>query len=205
MSLLAFLEIPTFTGLPAHPFFNRIAMYLVPTSIAVVLLALRPRWRNRLTTWAFALSIAALLSVQLTMGAGEVMDNVVHGDANPLVEEHESWSKLLRIGLIVQVLAAGALFRSVRRAIRCEAASDHDGVESASATTVESPAPVAAGRSVFVSGAVTAVVALVVAGLTVMTAHSGSKSVYQEDGEIMTGETGTDVAPTDDRSESTGG
>lgn len=204
MNLLAFLEIPTFTGLPAHPFFNRIAMYLVPTAIGVVLLALRPRWRNRLIPWAFGLSVAALLSVQLTMGAGEVMDNVVHGDANPLVEDHESWSKLLRIGLIVQVLATGALFRSVRRAARRDAAVEHDDAALDSATTVTS------GRSVLVSGAVTAVVALVVAGLTVMTAHSGSKSVYQEDGEIMTGETGTDVVPGvapngEDTSGSTGG
>jgi hypothetical protein len=205
MNLLAFLEIPTFTGLPAHPFFNRIAMYLVPTAIGVVLLALRPRWRSRLTPWAFGLSIAALLSVQLTMGAGEVMDNVVHGDANPLVEDHESWSKLLRIGLIAQVLAAGALFRSVRRASRRDVAVEQDRAALDRSATIAPPATATSGRSVLVSGAVTAVVALVVAGLTVMTAHSGSKSVYQEDGEIMTGETGTDVAPGEDTSGSTGG
>lgn len=189
MDIVAFLEIPTFTGLPAHPFFNRIAMYLVPTAIAVALLALRPRWRSRLASWSFGLAIAALASVQLTMGAGEVMDNVVHGDANPLVEDHESWSKLLRIGLAVQVLATGALFRSVRRA-------DRDRRSDAAATTAtadHTSDTSSRGRALeLTSAAFTAVVTVAVAGLTVMTAHSGSKSVYQEDGEIMTGDTGSE-------------
>lgn len=201
MDIVAFIEIPTFTGLPAHPFFNRIAMYLVPTAIGVVLLSLRPRWRSRLAPWAFGLSIAALASVQLTMGAGEVMDNVVHGDANPLVEDHESWSKLLRIGLVVQVLTSGALFRAVRRARRrhltaeTPAGAAPSSAESSEGSSAVSSATPASGRAVVVSGALTGVVALAVAGLTVMTAHSGSKSVYQEDGEIMIGETGTAPGP----------
>jgi hypothetical protein len=205
MNLIGFLEIPTFTGLPAHPFFNRIAMYLVPTAIGVVLLALRPRWNRRLTPWAFGLSVAALLSVQLTMGAGEVMDNVIHGDANPLVEDHESWSKLLRIGLIVQVLATGAQFRSVRRAARRDLAAGQDASASGASTAPTGSMSGRSGRSVLVAGAVSGLVALAVTGLTVMTAHSGSKSVYREDGEIMTGESGTDPVPSDDVSVVTGG
>lgn len=40
-----------------------------------------------------------------------------------------------------------------------------------------------------------AAVALATAGLTLMTAHSVSKSVYREVGEIMTGETGNPGTP----------
>lgn len=218
MNLLAFLEIPTFTGLPAHPFLNRIAMYMVPTALGIALLALRPRWRTRLAPWAFGLAVAALVSVQLTMGAGEAMDNIVHGDANPLVEDHESWSKLLRIGLILHVLVTGLFFRAVRRGNRRSGDTTGDTsvdtmgdtmgdtleTETPSGDTISGyttvrgtavPAASRTGRSVLVTSAMATIVTLAVAGLTVMTAHSGSKSVYLEDGEIMTDEE-TSTVPT---------
>lgn len=165
MNLPTIIEIGTFTGLPAHPFLNRIAMYVIPTSIALTLYTLvRARHRARLAVWSFIGALAALVSVQLTMGAGEVLDNVVHGDANPLVENHEDWSKLLRFGLIGQVLFTGVMWFTQRRS-----------------TGRLSPALMAA----------MALVGVGVAGntyLTVMTAHTGSKSVYETDGKIMRGE-----------------
>jgi hypothetical protein len=176
MDSIALIQIETFTDLPAHPFLNRIAMYVVPTALLVALAALvRPGWRRRLAPWSFGLAVAALLSVQLTMGAGEVMDNVIHGDANPLVEDHEDWSKLLRIGLIGLVLATGYFAWGERRRARRETTGD------------EVPA-----RATPMLASMLAVVALAIAGntyLTVMTAHSGSKSVYEEDGKLLTGET----------------
>lgn len=180
MDLVALIQIETFTGLPAHPFLNRIAMYLVPTALLIALVSLaRPRWRRRIAPWSFGLAVAALLSVQLTMGAGEVMDNVIHGDANPLVEDHESWSKLLRIGLVGLVLTTGLLAWGERRRSHGHRADER--------TSTRMTPRLA---SVF------ALVGLAIAGntfLTVMTAHSGSKSVYEEDGKILNGET-VDVA-----------
>jgi hypothetical protein len=170
MNLPSIIEIGTFTGLPAHPFLNRIAMYVVPTSIALTLLTLVwARHRARLALWSFVGAIAALVAVQLTMGAGEVLDNVVHRDANPLVEQHEDWSKLLRFGLVGQVLFTGLMWWSQRRSA------------TKSSTARVSPALMVA----------MGLVGLGVAGntyLTVMTAHTGSKSVYDVDGKIMRGE-----------------
>jgi hypothetical protein len=176
MDSIALIQIETFTDLPAHPFLNRIAMYVVPTALLVAFTALvRPAWRRRLAPWSLGLAVAALLSVQLTMGAGEVMDNVIHRDANPLVEDHEDWSKLLRIGLIGLVLATGFFAWGERRRVRREAAGE--GI----------PA-----RTTPMLASLLAVVALAIAGntyLTVMTAHTGSKSVYEEDGKLLTGKT----------------
>lgn len=174
MELTAVIEVGTFTGLPAHPFLNRIAMYLVPTALLVGLLTLWPAWRARLAPWAFGLAVAALVAVQLTMGAGEVMDNVIHRDANPLVEDHESWGKLLRIGLVAQLAATGALLLFTRKG-----AAPTDSQDTATRTS--------AARATAAAVAVAAV-ALVNVGLTVMTAHSGSKSVYERDGQILRGE-----------------
>lgn len=175
MDTIALIQIETFTDLPAHPFLNRIAMYVVPTALLVALAALvRPSWRRRLAPWSFGFAVAALLSVQLTMGAGEVMDNVIHGDANPLVEDHEDWSKLLRIGLVGLVLTTGLFAWGERRRGRRQAAGE------------DVPA-----RMTPTLASMLAVVALAIAGntyLTVMTAHTGSKSVYEEDGKLLTGE-----------------
>jgi hypothetical protein len=184
MELLAVIEVGTFTGLPAHPFLNRIAMYLVPTALLVALLALRPRWRPRLAAWAFGLSVLALVGVQLTMGAGEVMDNVIHGDANPLVEDHESWAKLLRIGLAAQILVVGLLWRTQRRSGTVPGDSEPDSVVAAG------PARQGSTRAVVATSVFVAAATLVNVGLTVMTAHSGSKSVYEEDGKILIDELG---------------
>jgi hypothetical protein len=176
MDTIALIQIETFTDLPAHPFLNRIAMYVVPTALLVALAALvRPSWRRLLAPWSFGLAGAALLSVQLTMGAGEVMDNVLHNDANPLVEDHEDWSKLLRIGLVGLVLATGMFAWGERRRVRRQTAGED--VPTRMTPTLAS---------------MLAVVALAIAGntyLTVMTAHTGSKSVYEEDGKLLSGET----------------
>ncbi len=173
MDVLALIEIDTFTGLPAHPFLNRIAMYIVPTSLALSFAALvRPAWRRRLVPWSFALAVLALLSVQITMGAGEVMDNVIHRDSNPLVEEHEGWSKLLRIALVAHVLVSGGVWWAERR-------SSRDRADDAAPSRRTSPVRAGMLAGVGLTHAATAY-------LTVMTAHSGSKSVYQEDGEILT-------------------
>jgi hypothetical protein len=51
----------------------------------------------------------------------------------------------------------------------------------------------------------TASVALAATALTVMTAHSGSKSVYLEDGEIMTGKTPAEIVPASEATEPSGG
>lgn len=177
MDLIAFIEIDTFTGLPAHPFLNRLAMYVVPTSLALSLVALtRPVWRRRLAPWVFGLAVLALLSVQITMGAGEVMDNVIHRDANPLVEEHEDWSKLLRIALAVHMLATGLLWWGERRSAR-------RAVSGGAAAPRLSPLRASALALVALTSAATAY-------LTVMTAHSGSKSVYEDDGKLLTGASG---------------
>lgn len=172
MNLLSIVEIGTFTGLPAHPFFNRIAMYVVPTSLALTLLTLAwGRHRSRLAMWSFLGAVASLVAVQLTMGAGEVLDNVVHRDSNPLVEEHEDWSKLLRFGLLGQVLFTGIMWWRQRRS----------GPRLA-------PALMAAMAFVGIGVATNTY-------LTVMTAHTGSKSVYDDDGRIMRGEIPADEAP----------
>lgn len=171
MSLLSIIEIGTFTGLPAHPFLNRIAMYVVPTSLALSLFTLFwARHRDRLVRWSFLGAVAALVAVQLTMGAGEVLDNVVHRDVNPLVEDHEEWSKLLRVGLLAQVLLTGLLWWTQRRP-----SSRVSPLLMASLTMV--------GLGVAGNGY-----------LTVMTAHTGSKSVYEDDGKIMRGEVPADVS-----------
>jgi hypothetical protein len=172
MELLSVIEIGTFTGLPAHPFFNRIAMYVVPTALVLGLLTLRPAWRRALAPWALGTAVAALVAVQLTMGAGEVMDNVIHRDSNPLVEDHEAWGKLLRIGLVGQLIACGWLLFRLRR----------------ERTDAEATTPRTPSRVGLVAASVVAVLSVANVGLTVMTAHSGSKSVYERDGEILRGE-----------------
>jgi hypothetical protein len=90
-----------YSGLPAHPLFLHVPVILIPiVGIAALLLAARPAWFTRHGVWVTSLTVIALASVNLTMGAGEKLrDDLGLDDAN-LVARHAHAADQLRIVFI---------------------------------------------------------------------------------------------------------
>ncbi|CAM01768.1 hypothetical protein A8924_2867 [Saccharopolyspora erythraea NRRL 2338] len=96
----------TIGGLPAHPLIVHVPVVLIPlASLALVLSAIWPAARRKLSWFTPALALVALATVPLSTESGEWLSGQVR--FTPLIEEHEELAE----GLLIWItgLAAWAL------------------------------------------------------------------------------------------------
>ncbi len=122
--LLTFVLVPIhfntiYSGLPAHPLFLHVPVILIPVvGIAVLVLAVLPRLFTRHGVWIAALTVVALGSLNLTMGAGDELrhDLNLNGGFGPaaLIARHAHAASILRlllIGFTALLIVAVAIYR----------------------------------------------------------------------------------------------
>jgi uncharacterized membrane protein len=108
LTLLAFLGFITllvrittvYSGLPAHPLFVHVPVILIPATIVVALVFMfKPEWFGRYGIALALVSIAAMSSIFLTMGAGGALRDELHlqGRAASLISEHSQAANILAI------------------------------------------------------------------------------------------------------------
>jgi hypothetical protein len=79
LGILTFALIPIrintiYSGLPAHPLFLHVPVILIPVvGVAALVLAARPAWFPRHGVWVTLVTVVALGSLNLTMGAGKAL------------------------------------------------------------------------------------------------------------------------------------
>jgi hypothetical protein len=175
----------TVNGLPAHILLVHAVVGLVPvTALLVVLVAVWPAARRRLTWAAAALAVATLLIVPVTTQAGEWLEHRVERSA--LVRAHaELGDTMLPWTIALAVVALAFLVRKLLadRAVRRGTAVAAAGGPGTARTASSRPAGAAtAGPGGRVVSLVLAVVALVVAVGSVVTVYrigdSGAQAVW---------------------------
>jgi len=112
LALLTFLLIPVhintiYSGLPAHPLFLHVPVILIPVAtIGALVLVVRPRWFDPHGLWLGLVTVIALGSVNLTMGAGDQLRADLHlgggatgfgGGAAALIARHAHAASILRV------------------------------------------------------------------------------------------------------------
>ena len=84
----------TFQGLPLHALIVHATVVLLPLMcLLTVLVAVRPRLREKYAWWTFAGDVAAIVLTWVTIRSGE--DFYSHLSANPLIARHEQLGKQL--------------------------------------------------------------------------------------------------------------
>ncbi len=92
-------------GLPAHPLFVHAPVVLLPlTTLAMLILAVRPQLRRRSGLALAAATVVVLVLTQLAISSGLAFDEALEGAIN--VDDHEALANMTRNFLIVFVLAA---------------------------------------------------------------------------------------------------
>ncbi|MBV9212797.1 MAG: hypothetical protein JOZ25_04025 [Actinobacteria bacterium] len=142
-----------YSGLPAHPLFLHVPVILVPlAAIWALVLAARPRWIPRHGVVLGTITVIALASIFLTMGAGSALRAALHlgrrfggrGGEASLIARHSHAAGDLRLAFIAfTVVLIGLVFayrppepgrragrlhlwlsgRSARLALRCGVAA----------------------------------------------------------------------------------
>jgi uncharacterized membrane protein len=108
LTLLAFLGFITlairittvYSDLPAHPLFVHVPVILIPgTIVAAIVFMARPEWFARYGIALALVSIVAMSSIFLTMGAGGALRDELHlrGRAASLISEHSQAANILAI------------------------------------------------------------------------------------------------------------
>ncbi|MGH8867525.1 MAG: DUF2231 domain-containing protein [Actinomycetes bacterium] len=103
----------TVRGLPVHVLVNHAAVVLVPlVMLAVVAVAVMPRWRARFVVWAFLASVAVVPLVGVTILSGrELKDRVpATGSTREAIQDHEALGNwvfwfVLAVAIATAVLA----------------------------------------------------------------------------------------------------
>jgi hypothetical protein len=111
LAVLTFFLIPVhvntiYSGLPAHPLFLHVPVILIPVAtIGALVLVVRPRWFDPHGLWLGLVTVIALGSVNLTMGAGDELRADLHleggsagfgGGAAALIARHAHAASILR-------------------------------------------------------------------------------------------------------------
>ncbi|MFI5958688.1 hypothetical protein [Cryptosporangium sp. NPDC051539] len=103
-------------GLPAHVLLVHFVVIMIPiTALLLVLSAVWPAARARIGVVLPIVALASLISVPLTVHAGEWLKGKM-GGGGPLVERHEELAEMLlpwAIGLFVMSVAVWAVHRFV--------------------------------------------------------------------------------------------
>lgn len=176
----------TLGGLPAHVLLVHAVVVLVPlTALLIVLVAVWPAARARLTVATAVLAVVTLISVPLTTQAGEWLERRV--DRTELVRTHtELGDTMLPWAIALTVVALAVLAREVLAA-RAARRSDAVAVGGPGAATRDRTAAVGradrvawwGGRAVAVGLAVVAVVVAVGSVVTVYRiGDSGSRAAW---------------------------
>jgi hypothetical protein len=132
LAVLTFLLIPVhintiYSGLPAHPLFLHVPVMLIPVAtIGALVLVARPRWFDPHGLWLGLVTVIALGSLNLTMGAGDELRADLHlegggagfggGDA-ALIARHAHAASILRVLTILFTavfLVTVAMYRTQR-------------------------------------------------------------------------------------------
>jgi hypothetical protein len=119
LSVLSLALIPVhittiYSGLPAHPLFLHVPVILIPVvTICALALAVRPAWASRYGVALVALTVVALASLFITMGAGSALRSALHlgpasGANGPLgangpaalIARHQHAANILRVLMI---------------------------------------------------------------------------------------------------------
>jgi hypothetical protein len=176
----------TINGLPAHILLVHAVVGLVPvTALLVVLVAVWPAARRRLTWAAAALAVVTLIVVPVTTEAGEWLEHRVERTA--LLRAHTELGDTMlpwTIGLAAVALAVLARKLLADRALRRGSAVAVAGGPGTARTTStgSEPARTAAGSSGRVVSLVLAALAVVVAVGSVVTVYrigdSGAEAVW---------------------------
>jgi hypothetical protein len=95
----------TFQGLPLHALIVHATVVLLPLMcLLTVLVAVRPRLREKYAWWTFAGDVAAVVLTFVTIKSGE--DFSSHLRANPLILRHEQLGKQLIVFVIPLAITA---------------------------------------------------------------------------------------------------
>jgi hypothetical protein len=98
----------TFQGLPLHALIIHATVVLVPLmAVLTVLVAVRPRLREKYAWWTFAGDVLATLLVWATMISGyDFKSDLGVGNNNPLINRHEQLGKQLIWFVLALAIAA---------------------------------------------------------------------------------------------------
>lgn len=95
--------ITTFGGLPAHPLFAHVPVVLIPLGAIGAVAMSRPRVRAAIGWWVVAIVFVAGIVTQLTISAGESLEEYVR--ETELVERHAEMGESIRPWLLLMFLA----------------------------------------------------------------------------------------------------
>lgn len=121
LAVLTFALIPiqigtVYSGLPAHPLFLHVPVILIPVAaVAALVLAARPRLFAGHGLWVGLLTVVALASLNLTMGAGEQLRHSIGPEDQSMIADHAHAADMLRILFILftaALLVAVAAWRT---------------------------------------------------------------------------------------------
>jgi hypothetical protein len=91
-----------YSGLPAHPLFLHVPVMLIPiAALGALAFSIRPRWFTQYGVALVTITVIALASLFLTMGAGSALRNALglKGGFGPgeLIARHEHAADILRL------------------------------------------------------------------------------------------------------------
>ena len=121
LALLTFALIPIqintiYSGLPAHPLLLHVPVILIPFAVlGALILVARPAFFARHGLWLGLLTVVALGSTNLTIGAGKALRTDLHLQGFSLITQHMHAADMLRMVLILftaLLLVAVAAFRT---------------------------------------------------------------------------------------------
>lgn len=144
----------TIVGLPAHPLLVHAVVVLVPlATLGAVAVALRPGWSRAYAPLVGVGALAAAVSAQLALLAGEQLEHaiVITPSFEPVIEQHEQFGLYTVLATWPFAVLATAAAVIARRMI--------------------GPAPRIVAALAAVSG-------LVAVAFTVLAGHSGSAAVW---------------------------
>jgi hypothetical protein len=108
------VEISKLFGLPAHPLFVHLPVVLIPlAAVGAVMIAVRPAWRARLGALIVAAAGVGLAGIQLAIGSGEELEDLVK--ETEAVERHEDLAGITRLSVLFFFLAVTAFVVYDRR------------------------------------------------------------------------------------------
>ena len=182
LGLLTFALVPLrintiYSGLPAHPLLLHVPVILIPVAAVMgLVLAARPRLFTAHGFWVGLVTVIALGTTNLTMGAGEALRADLHLEGGgsgvaDLIARHSHAASILRILVILftaVMIVAVAVFRTGDRRITGIGAFDSPLV------AIRSAAPLAAALRVLL-----VVLALACGYFVFDTGDLGAKAVWQ--------------------------
>jgi Flp pilus assembly protein protease CpaA len=168
------VEIGRILGLPAHPLFVHAVVVLVPLcAIGVVLCALWPTARQRLSLTVLVLSVFTAAMVPIVQASGDWLEDQV--GRSPLLERHTQLGDGFLPYAIALVIGAGAVTALRFMEVRSEGKRDANGGGLQDVRTRQAP------RWMVIGVVVVALLTSTVAGYEIfLVGDSGSAAAWSE-------------------------